>query len=112
MSGGAVANSHVEAEVMAGLALDLGVPESALVLERDSRSTFENAALSRPLVVGSRVVIVSDGWHLRRARRHFLAHFEVVEVHPVHGSPWSRVRGGVREGIVYVSGTILRRNRL
>ena len=92
---------------MAAMAEGLGVPAMALVRERFARSTRENAALSRPLV-GGRIVLVSDSWHLPRARRLFLEHFEVVEVHPVRGSLSSRAKGWAREGAVRLLSSLRR----
>lgn len=48
-----------------------GVPRSAILLEERSRSTEENALYSRELIEANgwdRVLLVSDGYHLLRAR--------------------------------------------
>jgi uncharacterized SAM-binding protein YcdF (DUF218 family) len=59
-----------EAELMRRGALARSVPEGALLVERASRNTFENARetarLLRALGLGS-VLLVSDGTHLPRA---------------------------------------------
>ncbi len=56
-----------EAAVMQRLALDAGVPLSALSLEEDSHSTLENLANSKPLLADcDSIVGVSDGYHLAR----------------------------------------------
>ena len=63
-----------EADYMARILLDAGVPERAIVFEREARTTLENmlcgnVALSR--AVGfhkiGRVCIVTSEWHLRRS---------------------------------------------
>ena len=48
----------------------LGVPEGALILEGESRNTFENAILSKPLLAAAgakRIVLVTSAWHMRRS---------------------------------------------
>jgi vancomycin permeability regulator SanA len=71
LSGGAVHNGHVEADAMARIARELGVPGEALVLERSARNTFENVALGAPLLAGyDTLYIASEPLHGRRARRY------------------------------------------
>ena len=50
MTGGAAHNRFVEADVMARLAEANGVPASAVVPEREARSTIENAAYSMKIM--------------------------------------------------------------
>ena len=60
-----------EAEGCRDVLIANGVPESAIVLEMNSKSTEENAAFSRPILEANgwtRVILVSDGYHLLRAR--------------------------------------------
>lgn len=45
-----------------------GVPETALLRETKSRSSFENLSFSRPLVAGERLLIVTDDLHAYRTR--------------------------------------------
>ncbi|WP_428262218.1 YdcF family protein [Haliangium sp.] len=68
---------RVEADVMAEYALALGVPRSALRVERRSRSTEENARFSAALLAPDQchtVWLVSQPFHLRRARALFRRH--------------------------------------
>ena len=61
---------RVEAEIMARRARQLGVPESALRIERQARNTAENARFSAALLLPEgrrRVWVVSQPFHLRRA---------------------------------------------
>jgi uncharacterized SAM-binding protein YcdF (DUF218 family) len=88
--------AEVEAEAIAGLLIELGVPRSALRLERASRNTLGNAHFSRALLSPTgarRVLLVTSAWHLRRA----VALFERVglEVVPVGADyrAFSRCRG-------------------
>lgn len=65
-----------EAQAMRGLLTDLGVPESALVLEERSRNTRENALYSaerlRSLGIGQ-VLLVTSALHMPRALAAFRA---------------------------------------
>lgn len=70
-SGGAIRNSHVEGRVMAAYARTLGVQESAVAVEPDSRTTWENLGCSAArLEKAERVFLVSDSLHARRAKRY------------------------------------------
>ena len=60
-----------EADVMAARARELGVPDSALRVERDSLSTADNALRSASLLAADgckRVWLVSQPFHTRRSR--------------------------------------------
>lgn len=70
LSGGAVANPHVEAEVMKKYALELGVPEQYLVLEKRADCTYRNlkyGAVTMKNCGFSDCAVVTSGWHLRKA---------------------------------------------
>lgn len=74
-SGAAVHGTRSEAEVMAEYAVEtLGVPRQNVKLEEAARNTWENVALSIPLLgaVGP-IVIASDTLHARKARRYLWA---------------------------------------
>jgi uncharacterized SAM-binding protein YcdF (DUF218 family) len=81
-SGGVGVNPPSEARVMRALAVRLGVPEEACLLEEQSHSTEQNARFSAEVLrsLGARrVVVVSDPYHLLRARQYFRLHgFEVA----------------------------------
>jgi len=75
LSGGAAKNRKTEASVMRDLAVARGVPDDALVLDQDARSTIENFACARPLLDArhaKRVLLVTEPWHMARAM--LLAH--------------------------------------
>ena len=85
-----------EAEVMRGLAIAAGVPESALLLEPLSRNTQENATHSAALLAGCSwtgdVILVTDRYHALRARLLFrLAGLAVRSVHAAPMSPRQRL---------------------
>ncbi|MBC3784094.1 YdcF family protein [Spirosoma utsteinense] len=74
MTGGGVYNSFVEAEVMASYAHQLGVPESEIFVENQARDTYQNARLATQLCRQKgwqRVIVVTNRFHLARARRIF-----------------------------------------
>lgn len=73
-TGGAVHNIHVEAQVMAGLAVRLGVPAAAIVAETRARDTFENASYCRQIMPArgwQDAIVVTTPYHVRRASRIF-----------------------------------------
>lgn len=60
-----------EAEVIRRICTEAGVPAGDVLLEDRSRRTRENIAFALPLIAARaarRVVLVSDGYHLPRAR--------------------------------------------
>lgn len=70
LSGGQVGPPPSEAAVMRELALSLGVPDRHIILEDRSRNTFENALYCGLIMRErgwSRVVVVTDSFHLPRA---------------------------------------------
>jgi uncharacterized SAM-binding protein YcdF (DUF218 family) len=77
-SGGAPRGPGDEAESvrMAHIAVGMGVPRSAILVEPYSRNTFENAICSRVVLAEadlldalSRVILVSCPWHMGRVVR-------------------------------------------
>jgi uncharacterized SAM-binding protein YcdF (DUF218 family)/glycosyltransferase involved in cell wall biosynthesis len=59
-----------EVEVMRSLAMSLGVPSGAIVLEAAAANTYENARVLRPLLAErgwQRILLVSSPYHMRRA---------------------------------------------
>jgi uncharacterized SAM-binding protein YcdF (DUF218 family) len=70
MTGGAVANKFVEAQVMLEFAESQGVPASALLAESQSRNTIQNAYYSYKIMQAhdwTSALVVSSPTHLRRA---------------------------------------------
>jgi uncharacterized SAM-binding protein YcdF (DUF218 family) len=70
MTGGAVANKFVEAQVMLQFAESQGVPASALLAESQSRNTIQNAYYSYKIMQAhdwTSALVVSSPTHLRRA---------------------------------------------
>ena len=84
-SGGVGDFGDSEARVSERLAISLGVPESACLLEEASHSTAQNAAFTAALLRAHqlhRVIVVTDPYHLPRALRLF-----ALEGVPATGSP-------------------------
>lgn len=71
MSGGNDKEDNVnEAEIMKKIAIEAGIPEADILMEKKSTSTYENFALSKKILdkAGSRsVIIVTDPYHNARA---------------------------------------------
>jgi uncharacterized SAM-binding protein YcdF (DUF218 family) len=60
-------SAQSEAEVMRDVALERGVPASAIVIEQQATSTIENIEFTRPLTSGCHDVVgISDAYHLAR----------------------------------------------
>lgn len=60
------------------LLLDLGVPREAIVVDNDSRNTYENSRFTERLLAeqlgaegGRRILLVTSAWHLPRALGNF-----------------------------------------
>ncbi len=83
LSGGVGESPPAEAELMQRLIVELGVPASACILESNSTSTRENARYAAEILRCrgiDEVVLVSDGYHLLRARGLF--HRQGIAAHP------------------------------
>jgi uncharacterized SAM-binding protein YcdF (DUF218 family) len=68
--GGASSDGRVEADELARMLHDGGVPEDAILRERESRDTHENAVYTARILSArgvSDVALVTCSWHLRRA---------------------------------------------
>ena len=71
LSGGAAHNASIEADVMARLALEDGVPASQIVIENRARSTWQNVEYSLPFLDGfAHLFVASDALHAVRGRRY------------------------------------------
>jgi len=57
------------AQNMADIAIDLGVPQEAIMVEEQSRSTLQNAVYTQPFLRESEsVILVTQGFHLQRSK--------------------------------------------
>jgi uncharacterized SAM-binding protein YcdF (DUF218 family) len=88
MTGGAVQNRFVEAQVMLQFARSQGVPDSALFAEGEARNTIQNAYYSYKIMQAhdwSSALVVSSPTHLRRASLIF-SHYPLAW--QMHAAPW------------------------
>lgn len=99
MSGAAVANDWVEAEVMKQYAMELGVPEQYIVEEKRADCTFRNLRYSAEVMKNcgfQDCAVVTSGWHLRKAdhyaRREGLRYVMVRAEEPEGQSVWKTLR--------------------
>lgn len=73
-SGGTTRGPSSEAALMARYAIDVvGIPARSVLLEEESRTTWENVAFSIPVfrtLDAESIVIASNTFHARRARRY------------------------------------------
>jgi uncharacterized SAM-binding protein YcdF (DUF218 family) len=89
LTGGVGESSLAEAAAAAGVARQLGVPDSALILENKSTSTLENVSFLRKMVPFNQIIVVTDTYHVLRCEWLF-------------GKRFSKVRGvGVTSPIIY-----------
>jgi uncharacterized SAM-binding protein YcdF (DUF218 family)/glycosyltransferase involved in cell wall biosynthesis len=92
-----------EAEIMRGLALDLGVPAEAIVLEERAASTYQSVVLTRDIARGNgarRVLLVSSPYHMQRALltwRRQAPDIEVVSTPVLHSQYYSHGRSATAE---------------
>ena len=116
ISGGAAHNASVEADVMARLAGEQGVPEAAIAIERRAQNTWQNVAYSLPLLDGfAHRFVASDTLHAYRGRRYLCrqrpAWCDRVAVAPAYepfARPWWKVgavlyevHAWIRDRLVY-----------
>lgn len=70
LSGGAVANKFIEAEVMKKYAMELGIPETMILEEKAAKSTYHNMMYAKDIMEQQELkncIVVTNGWHLRKA---------------------------------------------
>lgn len=111
--GGLAWGGRVEADEIARILRDGGVPEQSILRERSSRDTFENARHAAALLDGAgirKVVLVTCSWHLPRARRLFertgLDVVDGVGVPPPGPSMLARAYWAARERVAYVKDVV------
>jgi uncharacterized SAM-binding protein YcdF (DUF218 family) len=88
MTGGAVQNQFVEAQVMMQFARSQGVPASAVFAEGKARNTVQNAYYSYQIMQAhdwTSVLVVSSPTHLRRASL-ILSHYPLAW--RMQAAPW------------------------
>ena len=72
--GGRLTSSLTDADLMRKEAVDLGVPPEAVVLERESLSTYENAVNVKEIILRQNIksfLLVTSNYHTRRSSQIF-----------------------------------------
>ncbi len=75
-SGRLIGTEPVEAEVVRNYLHQLGVPDSVILMDNQSRNTYENAQYSKVLLdslaPGASCLLITSAWHMRRAKACFV----------------------------------------
>lgn len=109
VAGGQGAHGPPEGVAGVRLAAAMGVPGTALLAETASRNTVENLRLAAPLLAGREVVIVSNRWHLPRARlAAAILGLRVAASGPRGTMRWPRMLRAVLREAAATPGTALR----
>ena len=106
VTGGVGKHPPSEAEVMARILRDEGVPDRAVLLEDEAESTWDSARLVAAMAAGegvSEVLVVTDPLHCVRTAAAFrraglIAWAEPVYSSPMWRDPWLRRGQFLREG--------------
>jgi uncharacterized SAM-binding protein YcdF (DUF218 family) len=99
ITGGRVGGPVSEAEAARALIeRERLAPLDRVVIEPEATTTRTNATRTRALLGDADVLVVSDDWHLPRARRLFARHFRRVETASAPG----KMRGALREVAVWL----------
>ena len=102
-TGGPGPDHPPEGAVIAAEARRRGLPEDAVRAETASRSTWENVRLALPLAEGRPLLLVTDGFHVPRARMIARRLGQRAEARPcAPGAALRRWRGALREVPAYV----------
>ncbi len=99
LSGGSAFDPRSDAEVMAGLAVDLGVDPGDIVLEDESLDTDDEARLIRPMVGKDRFVLVTSAYHMPRSMALFTA--RGMQPIPAPTCYYSHDRNGLSPGMFF-----------
>lgn len=81
------------------LLLDFGIPESAILVEGESRNTEENAKFTSSLLSErepkiSKILLVTSAWHMRRSVAMFAKYAPELEIVPAAADYEATVRAG------------------
>jgi uncharacterized SAM-binding protein YcdF (DUF218 family) len=90
LSGGIVFDPVPEAEVLARVAMETGVPERDIILESKSKDTKDEAMFIKPIVGNEPFVLVTTASHMPRS----MALFEKLGMNPIPSPIGHRVSEG------------------
>ena len=85
VSGAAVYNPFVEAEVMAVYCIKNGVAAKDIIMEPNARNTYENAKLVKGIMENEqyeKALVVTSSFHKLRAKKYFSKHIKNARVIP------------------------------
>jgi uncharacterized SAM-binding protein YcdF (DUF218 family) len=97
LSGGGAFDPVSEAEMMARVAREMGVPESDIILETKSRDTKDEALFIKPIVGNELFVLVTTASHVPRS----MALFKKLGMNPIPSPIGHSVKDG--QGLSYYS---------
>ncbi|MDP6925332.1 MAG: envelope biogenesis factor ElyC [Candidatus Scalindua sp.] len=92
LSGGAVFDPVSEAEIMARVAREIGVPERDIILESKSQDTRDEALFIKPIVGNEPFVLVTTASHIPRS----MALFKKLGMNPIPSPVGHSIRDGKR----------------
>jgi len=90
LSGGGTFDSVSEAEVMARVAREMGVPERDIILESKSKDTRDEALFIKPMVGNESFVLVTTASHIPRS----MALFKKLGMNPIPSPIGHSIRDG------------------
>jgi uncharacterized SAM-binding protein YcdF (DUF218 family) len=90
LSGGGAFDPVSEAEMMARVAREMGVPESDIILETKSRDTKDEALFIKPIVGNELFVLVTTASHVPRS----MALFKKLGMNPIPSPIGHSVKDG------------------
>jgi len=97
LSGGNVHDPVSEAEIMARVAMEIGIPERDIILESESKDTRDEALFIKPIVGSEPFVLVTTASHIPRS----MALFKKLGMNPIPSPIGHSVRD--RQGLHYYS---------
>lgn len=89
-SGGKGSDFVSDAELMAQLSMDLGIPSKDIILETSSRDTFDEVKLIQPIVQNTPFFLVTSASHMARS----MALFRRQKMNPIPVPTGYLVKGG------------------
>ena len=98
-NGNLYASSFREAVWVKGVLKQFNLPDSAILIEQNSRNTFENADFSKQLLLNKHLappyLLVTSSWHMRRSQ--YIFKKEGMDVIPYPSGP---ISGNRRLGVI------------
>lgn len=83
VTGAAVYNRFVEAEVMAVYCINNGIPANDIIMEPRARNTYENAGMVKEIMIEkgyTKAIVVTSMFHVKRAKLFFKKQLRDVQV--------------------------------